>query len=260
MAAIFIRSSFLFIFVVSVSWKLSEEYDWLDILYNNAFGFFDVISLCCSAVAMLYTRISDVSSIMFNEPIPAAIMACIFFGESFDIIDGALAITNGIGLVLICKISMDNSEHPDESSLFGIILSFGSLLCGTVVAIIGRALAHRNKADPSLMLVMVAFNGVIWPSIYLSVTSSWSLPTKGHDLLISLLLGLVTAFSAYAFTKLLKTENALLATISLTLCIPLTFFYDVLFKRRIVVWQTALGACLTIGSTICLYVKNYQFT
>ncbi|KAJ8028692.1 hypothetical protein HOLleu_31002 [Holothuria leucospilota] len=261
MAAMFIRSSFLFIFLFSVTWKLSKNYDWLDMLYNISFGFFDVLALSFSAVAMLLTPTSDVTSIIYNQPLPTSIMACIFLREVFDVIDCTLAVVNGIGLVLICQSSIDISETTTNGfSALGIILSIVSLVSNCVVTLTGRALAHRERGDPSLMLVMSGFNGVLLPSLYLTITSSWTFPETSRDQLICLLLGVVTAFGAYAYARALKSENALIIAVSLTLCIPLTYFYDIFFKGRIIVWQTIVGVLFTIGSTVCLYFKMYWFT
>ncbi|KAJ8041754.1 hypothetical protein HOLleu_12658 [Holothuria leucospilota] len=229
-------------------------------LDNLLFGINDVVLMALTTITMVLSSTSDTVAIAYNLAIPSAILACIILGEKFDTIDFIFATVNGTGLVLISKSRIDNSEVSQETSVLGLLLSFGCLFLCCLLPIAPRRLAHRGKEDPNLLTFMAGSCGLVMTSVYLTVTNSWMLPQTSYEIFMCLLLGFFTVVSFCAYTRALKTECALAVVLGLTLCIPLTYCYDVIFGNQGIKLLTVAGVCLTVGSTICFYVKSYCVT
>ncbi|KAJ8022072.1 Solute carrier family 35 member G1 [Holothuria leucospilota] len=261
MEAVFFRSCFLLLFAFGISWKDGENYDWRDLLANILFGVFDTCGISLVTIAVGLISVSDASAITFNKPIPTTILAWILLSEKFDWIDGALSVVNAVGLVVIAKTSVDSAEDQDfVSPLLGVICSFCGLLALSLMYIAARFLAHRQNEDPCLLMFLVGCDGMAISSLFLSVTSSWIQPRALEELFICILLGGVSLATVYSFTRALKTENAMFVSTAVTLSIPTTYLYSLVFKERIVNIGSVIGVCLTMISTFLLYLKTTVFS
>ncbi|KAJ8022066.1 hypothetical protein HOLleu_39453 [Holothuria leucospilota] len=256
MQSLFISSAFLLVLVVFISWKESESYDWRDLGLYILCGFLHSVGTGAGTIAFVLTSTADASAILYNKAIPASLIACIFVGERLDIVDGALLFVNGVGLVLVCKTSVDKSTSDDGSSVLGMFLACFGVSCFSFLYNFVRLLAMRKTADPPLIAFMFGFNGVVISSIYLSITGSWIFP-KCDQITLYICLGSVTIFEFYSFTQALAAENAYIVAASITLSVPLTYCYEVIFTNRVIVWQTILGVVFSIGSTVILQAKSY---
>ncbi|KAJ8022064.1 hypothetical protein HOLleu_39451 [Holothuria leucospilota] len=252
---LFFRQASLLPFVLFLPWTEGEDYDWYDLFLNMLFGFGDTIGKAASVAALTFISPGNVSAIAFNKSIPVSIIACIFLGEFFDVVDGALAVANCIGLILIAKGVSESSE--DFSYITGVMLSLTAMAAFILLYFVARVLANRKKAEPCLLSFMAGWIGVVFSSIFLTVTSSWHFPETLNDGLLILSSACATMFHFYALTRALKTENMLFVAAGLSTTIPLTYCYDGLFNGIAFAWETILGACLTTGSTLLLYAKTY---
>ncbi|KAJ8022067.1 hypothetical protein HOLleu_39456 [Holothuria leucospilota] len=257
MQSLFISSAFLFVLVVFISWKESESYDWRDLGLYILCGFLHSVRTGAGIIAIVLTSTADASAILYyNQAIPASLIACIFVGERLDIADGALLLVNGVGLILVCKTSVDKSTSDDGSSVQGIFLACFGVSCYSFMYNFVRLLALRKTAAPPLIAFMFGFNGIVISSIYLSITGSWIIP-KCDQITLYICLGSVTIFEFYSFTQALAAENAYIVAASITLSVPLTYCYEVIFTNRVIAWQTILGVVFSIGSTLILQAKSY---
>lgn len=257
MQSLFTKCAFLLSFVFLISWKDSNVYDCRDLVINIMYGFFETLGSGAGVAAMVLSSTADVTAIMYNKAIPAAILARILIGESIDIIDGALIIINGTGLVLICKLSVDEAESDTTSSTLGILLAFCGMFFLSLLYTLVRCLTFRNTADPSLLAFMAGCIGIIFSSTFLTLTNSWMFPDTGSDIFLFICLGGISLYGFYSFLRALKTENTCIVASSLTISIPLTYCYEAIFEKRIVAWQTILGIFFTIGSTLLLHAKSF---
>lgn len=72
-------------------------------------------------------------------------------------------------------------------------------------------------------------------------------------ILYVLLLAIVTILTFVTYGKALVRKNALVVTLALSICIPITYVNDVLFNGNIIlIWVTFLGVIFTVGSTLLL--------
>lgn len=264
MQALFIRSCFLLIFVLFISWNESQRYTAWDLVINISFGLFDAAAVFAAVTAMSFISAADAGVILFNQPIPSSIAACVLLGESFDWLDGVLTVINCIGLVCICKTTMadQGAAYSVDTAvtghaLLGILSSAVGLGFNTLVLIAARSLAHRDTEDPCLVSFMAGCNGLVISSVYLTLTSSWQLPETNQAICYCILLGMVTILCFYIYMNAVKMENVLIVAIAISLCIPLNFMFEFIFKGRTVFLVTLLGVVFTVGSTVLLYIKTF---
>ncbi|XP_071840421.1 pseudopaline exporter CntI-like [Apostichopus japonicus] len=254
---LFLRSCFILVFVFFISWDESENYDSQDLALNILFGILDVVGMSSFLIATGFLPVSDATAIVYNQPIPAIIFACIFLGETFDRIDGVLVVVNAIGLVLVCKTSIANHAVSDKvSSVIGVFVAFFALLCVVSLKLTARKLAHKGRQDPSLITLTLGCTGLIMSTAYLAITNSWDMPRTQQDVLLSIVLGLVAIFHFYCFSKAVQTENIIFISTAFTFPIPVTYCFDVIMNRTILSIITIIGVGLTMGSTLVLYLKT----
>ncbi|XP_071840189.1 solute carrier family 35 member G1-like [Apostichopus japonicus] len=253
----FFRSLPLLVFVLFISWEEAVNYDSQDLVLNILYGLFDVIGVSSFLFSTGFLSVSDATAIVCNQPIPSTLFACIFLGEVFDVTDGALVILNAIGLVLICKTSMENYAASSQGPPFvGVSIALFALLCVVLLKATARKLAHRGREDPSLVSLIVGCSGTMLSTVCLTLTDSWDMPSTTQEILLSILLGLTAIVHFYSFSKALQTENMMYIATAITLSIPVAYCYDVIFKGIILSLVTIIGVGLSMGSTLLLYVKT----
>lgn len=255
MQVLFFRQAALLPFALFSPWKESKGYNWCDLFLNMLFGFGDTIGKAASVAALTFISPGNVSAIALNKAIPVSIIACIFLGEFFDVVDGALAVANCIGLILIARGASESSK--DSSGIAGVMLSFTAMAAFISMYFVARVLANRKAAEPTLLSFMAGWIGVVFSSIFLTVTSSWHFPETLNDGFLILSVACATMFHFYSLTRALKTENMLFVAAGLSTTIPFTYCYDGLFNGQVFAWETILGACLTTVSALLLYAKTY---
>lgn len=256
--AIFIRSLALIVGVACLVWEDSNRYNWFHLITNLLVGLFDVFAMTAVTCAMVYISVADVCAINYNQTIPSSVAAWLILAEPLDTIDGALAILNGIGLVLICETIMNNIPENSsfETSLLGVVIAFFGLISNVFVLILVRSLAYRNNEDPFLLTFLSGCIGVIFSAIYLSATNSWDYPKTDKEIFLCFLL-IITTFTYYAYMAALQKKDVRIVSLTITMIISINFCYSFLIKQQTLFLSTVIGVFLTIGSTVALPLKSY---
>lgn len=261
--ALFIRSCFLLALIVFVSWNKKEAHGLTEIMICLLNGLSDILFIYFAGLAATFIWIGDVTAISFNQPVPASVLACIILGETMDVFDGILTITNAIGLVLVAQPSFlrpNPNDAIDESSpqqqMIGILLAFGSLMGNVISSLCCRSMKYRNAEDVPLLLSVSGMIGVCVSICSAFASSQWVLPDTLHDWLLVVALGVCSLCAYGCYVKSLEKENVLLVSVFLTFSIPLNFLFDFLVLSRPVELIALGGVLLIVGSTFAMYFKS----
>lgn len=256
---LFIRSVALLFLVPFLPWERDKFYNHIDLAAYFLYGLLDNIGMTFSIAALGVTSASDAAAIMFNLPLPSAVIAFVLLGEKFNIFDGALLVINSLGIILLCEGSLSRSNDDIEavSQGLGLLLSFAGLSCFAFAPIPVRFLAHRSNEDPYLVSFNVGCVGIIVSLSSLCLTGDqWAIPRTAHEVLLCVLLSLAAVTNFVSYGKALVTENTMVGTTAVSLCVPLLYLYDIFFNNLLVIWATLLGITLTTGSTLLLTFKT----
>lgn len=256
---IFTRSIFLSFMSVGVKWQAHSQSTMLTLAVFILCGICDVLIATLLVSATQYIPMGDVSSISQNAPIPATLTAAVFLGESLNIVGVFLIIINGIGLVIVSKPSFlfpvssseDDGDQGSSLAILGVLFSFMSLAFNVTFIVLTRFLVNRNEDDAFLILTLNGMVGIAITTAVLAVTSSWDFPDSCTEWFMFVAVGALAISTLGTYLKAIETETVQTTCVLLTVCIPLSYLYDVIIYQNSD-WPTFIGASLIFISTIAL--------
>lgn len=257
-SSLFIRNTSLAFMSVGILWYKDSRYTVMDMGLFIAGGVLDVLGNAFIGLAAQFIWIEDVTCISLNLPIPSSLLAWIILRENIDVFSVACLVVNGVGLVFVSNPSFlfPNSAPVSSSFEIGVITSFMSLICSSVLTLICRYLVTRETEDAFLLTTLSGLSGIALSSCIASITTSWGLPETYYEWIIAILLGISTVLTVYPQFKVLETETTMTATVFGTLTTPLTCLYDIFVLHRRMEWQAVSGVVFIIGSTFTLHFKR----
>ncbi len=212
--------------------------------------------------ALFFTSIASSTVLMSTCSLFAFLFAVIARDEGFQYIklSGVLLGIAGVGLTAYHDSQNETCENHCRFALLGDLLAVVAALAFGAYAVQIRLLCPRNEELYS-MQSLLGYIGLV-NMIVLSPFAVWRLAGQSHMTLVILGLILVRGLfdyvlSEYLYFRAVVLTNASVATLGLTLTIPLAFGADaVLNNGNILSVPSVVGAAAVVGGFLLVNVGN----
>ncbi|KAB7505358.1 Solute carrier family 35 member F5, partial [Armadillidium nasatum] len=215
--------------------------------------------------ALSLTEVGVVNVISSTSGLFTLILASLFPSSSADKfslskLTAVLFIILGTALISIEELKLDGTTFP-----VGVMWSFvGALFYAFYMVFLKRQVPSEEKMDLPMFFGFVGlFNAIIlWPGFFILNATGlevFQVPTK-QQLLYIILNGLVgTVLSELLWLWGCFLTSSLMATLSLTLTIPMTMLCDIFLKGVVYSWHFYVGSIPVLFAFIAVtFLTHYE--
>lgn len=170
--------------------------------------------------------VADAVTISFTNTMYVCLIACIFLGEAFTILDGILIVFSVAGIVLIAQppFIFGGSTVNYSENVSGICFAIGTSLLAAITFNIIRKLGR--KTHYLLNLYSYSMFGSITSGSYVAIFGLFTMPCLS-EINILLIIGITGFFGQVFLILSLQTERAGTVSILKSTQIIMTFIFQV---------------------------------